>query len=288
MGSHRDHQTPASAVEARSIARRPGEAEPEYDLIAVEAPLSIVVEHGPSGAREQTTVATTMRTPGDDEALAMGWLTAEEVLRPRDVEAIRLCATGLRVRVLLREGTAPRLEGAVRRSVITSSCGICGRDLIDAIPKGSVADVATRLTTRALFAAARGLAQAQPGFRHTGGLHAAGLFHATQGSAPDAATTVDVREDVGRHNALDKLVGAQLLDGDRGRVRLRSGAIVMSSRASYELVQKTCRAGAAVLATVGAPSTLAIDAADRAGMTLVGFLRDERMNLYTRPDRIAE
>lgn len=279
MGSHRDQQTPSAAVEARAVRRRPGGAEAEYDLVAVEAPLSILVEHGPHDAREQTTVATTMRTPGDDEALAVGWLTAEDVIDTADIEAVRVCATGLRVRVVLRAGAVARLEGARRTSLITSSCGICGRDLIDAIPEGTVADAALKVAPGALLRAARALAEGQPGFRHTGGLHAAGLFDV-------AGTPLDVREDLGRHNALDKLVGGQLRS--RGRGLLRAGVIVLSSRASFELVQKTARAGTSILATVGAPSSLAIDAAERAGMTLVGFLRDERMNLYTRADRIAE
>lgn len=263
-------------VEARSVRRLGSTA--EHDLVAVEAPLSIVLEYGDPGERQQQAIATTMRTPGDDTALAMGWLLAEDIVEAAEIQSIRECSSGERVRVILRSGVLPRVEPAARYGLITSACGVCGRELLHAIEERS-ANPDMRMTAQALLRAAARLSDGQPGFRHTGGLHAA-AFSDSRGDL------LDVREDIGRHNALDKLIGGAHLGGRPDR--LASGAVLVSSRASFELVQKASRARVPILAAAGAPSTLAIDAAERAGMTLVGFLREGRMNLYTRADRIIE
>jgi FdhD protein len=252
------------------------------DLLAAEEPLGIRV------AGEALTM--TMRTPGDDLDLAAGFLVSEGIVRsPGDIRAIRLCdgtscghagheGTGNIVDVELRVGLA--VTPATRRNFMTTSaCGVCG--------KASTAELFVQKTwdlneDHAVIPAAwltsmpEQLRDAQRVFASTGGLHAAGVFGA------DGALLV-VREDVGRHNAVDKVVGWAL---QQGRLPLRGCVLLVSGRASFELVQKAVLAGFPVLAAVSAPSSLAADLAQEAGLTLVGFLRGGSMNVYTRGDRI--
>jgi FdhD protein len=234
------------------------------DVVAVEEPLEIRVD----GAA----LAVTMRTPGHDEELALGFLYGEGLIDgPREAGLTAdLAANTIEVR-----GPLVREPGA-RRFYTTSSCGVCGKGALEEVsvlsaplPPGPVID-------RALLA---GLPDglAQPGFERTGGLHATGLF-AADGAALFA------REDVGRHNAMDKVVGRALLDG---LVPLAPRILCVSGRLSFELVQKAAVAGAPILVGVGAPSSLAVSLADERGMTLCGFARRGRMNVYTHPERVA-
>jgi FdhD protein len=250
------------------------------DRLVTEEPFEIRAA-GPG--EEPVSVVVTMRTPGADMELAAGFLYTEGLLSSRDeIEQIRYC--GLEagqeqdynvVTVHLRR---PFDGGSLQRNFYaTSSCGVCGKASIDQVevrcPPVSDGFVLQRSVIRGLVEELRA---AQRVFDRTGGLHAAGLF------TPDGSLVV-AREDVGRHNAMDKLVGHELL---AGRVPATERIVLVSGRASFELVQKAAVAGIAVFCAVSAPSTLAVDAARRLGLTLVGFLRDDRFTIYTHPERL--
>jgi FdhD protein len=255
------------------------------DTLAVEEPLEIRV--GASGA-EPEPFTVTMRTPGHDVDLALGFLVAEGVLRgPADVSTARHCPDAARdadgepthnvVEVALAPGVAA--PAAARHRHVSSACGICGTETIDAVRARSVFDVAgdqVRLRPQVLAGLPDRLRAAQRVFAATGGLHAAGLF-------TPAGDLVCLREDVGRHNAVDKLVGWALAGG---RLPLAGHVLQVSGRASFELVQKAWLAGCPVLAAVSAPSSLAVSLADEAGMTLIGFSRGGSFNVYCHPDRV--
>ncbi len=256
------------------------------DLLAVEEPLEIRL--GSSGS-EPEAFTVTMRTPGHDLDLALGFLVAEGVVRsPRDVLGARHCPDAARdadgeptynvVEVVLAPGVAA--PEAARHRYVSSACGICGTETIDAVRAWSafdVADDAVRLAPEAVAALPDRLRTAQRVFASTGGLHAAGLF-------TPAGAAVCVREDVGRHNAVDKVVGWAL---GQGRLPLAGHVLQVSGRASFELVQKAWLAGCPVLAAVSAPSSLAVELAEEAGLTLVGFSRGSSFNVYSRPDRLG-
>jgi FdhD protein len=250
-----------------------------FDDLAPEEPLEIRVGGGP--------LAVTMRTPGHDFELAAGFLLAEGVVGSGDeIAAIRYCTDGAgpqeynMVDVLLRPGVEPP-AAAARRFVATSACGVCGKATIDSLRVRARHDVAadpTPVAAAVLAALPDQLRAAQPGFDRTGGLHAAGLFDATGGGL------VCAREDVGRHNAFDKVIGWAALGG---RLPLRGHVILASGRAGFELTQKALVAGIPVVAAVSAPSSLAVRLARESGMTLVGFLRGGAMNVYAGEERVV-
>ncbi|HEX6498544.1 MAG TPA: formate dehydrogenase accessory sulfurtransferase FdhD [Micromonosporaceae bacterium] len=265
-------------VDTRSgVIRRP-------DTLAAEEPLELRV--GSAGVRRPP-LAVTMRTPGDDLDLALGFLLTEGVIRDADdVVTAQLCAgseepnTYNVVDVVLAPHVPPPVTDPSRNFYTTSSCGVCGKASIDAVRTRSVfpvADDPATVSAKTLAAMPDALRVAQKTFAATGGLHAAGLF------TPDGELVV-VREDVGRHNAVDKLVGWAVR---QRRLPLRGHILLVSGRASFELTQKASMAGIPVLAAVSAPSTLAVDLADDVGLTIVGFLRGTTMNVYTRPERIT-
>ncbi len=264
--------------------RRPGGATPRADFLAAEEPLGIRV----GGAA----LAMTMRTPGDDLELAAGFLVGEAVIRsPADITDIKLCdgtacghgdhdGLGNIADVTLAAGVAIA-PGARRNFLTTSACGICGKTSIQDIcvlPQAALAGDTARFTPAVLAMLPERLRDAQRVFARTGGLHAAGLFTAD-------GELIAVREDVGRHNAVDKVVGWALLDG---RLPLAGCILLVSGRASFELVQKTVLAGIPLLAAVSAPSSLAVDLAGEAGLTLVGFLRGPSMNVYAGAHRLSD
>ena len=266
---------------SRTTARRrvlkvpvDGVAEHRADLLAVEEPLEIRVDGEP--------VTVTMRTPGDDIDLAAGFLFTEGLLRRLDaVHEIRMCDDNVAAVTFKpgQESVADRVA-ANRNFITTSACGVCGKDSIEAIRVRSAFDVASdpvRVSPAVLAGLPERLRQAQRVFSRTGGLHAAGLF------GPDGTLLV-LREDVGRHNAVDKVVGWALREG---RLPLAGCILLVSGRASFELVQKALVAGMPIVAAVSAPSSLAAELADEAGMTLVGFLRGGSMNVYTGASRIS-
>jgi FdhD protein len=251
------------------------------DLLAVEEPLEIRLG--------QTAVSVTMRTPGHDLDLALGFLFTEGIVESLDeVAAIRHLETegngrqaGNTVVIDLKPGIEMDTERLRRNFYATSSCGICGKASLAALevaPRRSLREPPRTFKSGMIHKLPEALREAQPVFERTGGLHAAAVFSA-------AGQLLGLREDVGRHNALDKLIGFAL--------RLNPGIldeslILMTSRAGFEIVQKAVMAGVPVLAAVGAPSSLAVEAARRFGITLLGFVREGRFNIYCGERRIEE
>lgn len=240
----------------------------ELDWVAVEEPLEIRVNG--------TSTAITMRTPGHDEELAAGFLFGEGIVRaPAQIAAIETAENSVDVKL-----AAPvDLDKLERHFYMSSSCGVCGKASIDAIEVSGceVNRGGPRIDFATVCSLPQKLRARQDGFERTGGLHAAALFDA-------AGELLDLREDVGRHNALDKLIGAAFL---RGALPLDRAVLLVSGRASFELVQKAAMGGIGVMAAVGAPSSLAVETALRFGMTLCGFVRDQRFNVYSGEGRIG-
>ena len=256
-------------------------AERVTDRIAEEEPLVILVTHWQKDAAVTTNLAVTMRTPGHDRELAAGLLLAEGVIRGReDLVDVRALGNEPSNEVLVELAVGVDFEAwrLARNGFVSSSCGVCGKRSREAVRQDmpAVEEDEFRVTAEVIHALPATLRSHQPGFAETGGLHAAALF--TRAGALEA-----VFEDIGRHNALDKLTGWALLNG---RVPLRDCILFMSSRGSFELVQKAAMAGAPVLATVGGPSSLAIETARELQMTLLGFVREQRFNVYAGDWRI--
>jgi FdhD protein len=250
------------------------------DQLATEEPMEIRVD---APGLEQRRVAVTMRTPGHDFELAAGFLFTEGIVSAQsDVSTVRYCDVPREeqqynvVTVDLRRPYDPEL--LQRNFYTTSSCGICGKASLDSIsvrcaPVAEGPEVAESV----IVTLPDRLREAQRVFDRTGGLHAAGLFDTS-------GTLLELREDVGRHNAVDKLVGRALLAGE---LPLSEGVLMVSGRLSFEIVQKAAVAGIPIVCAVSAPSSLAVDAGRRFGMTLVGFLRGSRFNIYTDAERIT-
>lgn len=260
--------------------RSSGEACLENDRLAVEEPLEIRVSFRRRSTLVQKSVSITMRTPGDDRELAVGFLFTEGIIHEpgwiASVEEQRERGASVLVR-LNHEVDIGRLE---RHFYTTSSCGVCGKTSIEAlgINREIVLPVGKPvLAASSILVLPELVRQRQRIFDDTGGLHAAAFFDVSRG-------LLMVREDVGRHNAVDKLIGAALLSG---QLHFEDLLLFVSGRAGYELVQKAVMAGVPVMAAVGAPSSLAVQLAREYGLTLVGFLRDARFNLYSAPGRIA-
>lgn len=254
------------------------------DLVAVEEPLEIRLGFGPAEQREQRSLAVTMRTPGHDFELAAGFLFTEGIVQSfSQIENIRYCENlGKQeennvVRVELSATVTPDFQKLQRNFYTTSSCGVCGKSSIEAVSVQCNPVKATWIVPATLIQSLPDkLRESQHVFEHTGGLHASGLFD-QQGSL------VMLREDVGRHNALDKVIGALLF---KESIPLSDYILVVSGRASFELVQKAAMAGIPVMVAVGAPSSLAVSLAQSSGITLIGFAREDRFNIYTHPNRI--
>ncbi|WP_434448950.1 formate dehydrogenase accessory sulfurtransferase FdhD [Lentzea sp. E54] len=251
------------------------------DALAAEEPLELRVNG--------KALAVTMRTPGQDVELAHGFLLSEGVIgTSEDISIARFCEgtgpDGMNtynvLDIALAEGVPPPDTGVERNFYTTSSCGVCGKAALDAVKlktRYSPALDEVRVTPEALTGFPDALRERQKVFESTGGLHAAGLF--VNGEL------LVVREDVGRHNAVDKVLGWAVL---QNLVPLRGAVLMVSGRASFELVQKAAMAGIPVLAAVSAPSSLAVELAEEQGMTLVGFLRGDSMNVYTGGERVLE
>lgn len=253
------------------------------DEVIVEEPLEIRLGFRRKGRPRQQSISITMRTPGDDFDLALGFLFGERILTEiDDVLEVVHCGDGKNenvVRVELADHVEIDLMRLQRNFYTTSSCGVCGKSSLEALEMTGYAPVESDMTIDAqTFARLPDeLLGDQSLFARTGGLHAAGLFAST-------GNLVGSREDVGRHNAMDKLVGISWKDGE---LPLSQNIVVLSGRASFELLQKAVAAGVPIVAAVGAPSSLAVDLAERFGITLAGFVRGGRFNVYTHPQRIV-
>ncbi|MDX3451414.1 formate dehydrogenase accessory sulfurtransferase FdhD [Streptomyces sp. ME02-8801-2C] len=273
-------------TERRKVIRiREGAVSARPDTLVAEEPMEIRLNGKP--------IAITMRTPGDDFALAVGFLVSEGVLAERrELQNIVYCAgatsDGSNTYNVVDVSTAPDVvlpDITLERNVYTtSSCGLCGKASLDAVrttARWAIDDGAgappVRLAPELLASLPERLRASQRVFDRTGGLHAAALF-------TEEGELLDIREDVGRHNAVDKLVGRALQNGG---LPLSRTILLVSGRASFELAQKAVMAGIPVLAAVSAPSSLAVDLAAESGLTLVGFLRGANMNVYAGEDRIA-
>lgn len=254
------------------------------DSVSVEEPLEISIEFEMNGHRIVQTVAVTMRTPGCDEELAAGFLFGEGVISKFDqIESIfKSKCNG--VIVSLKPGVTVDAELFERHSYVSSSCGVCGKKSIASVLNRCEFQIANDelLVNASIFATlSRSLRLMQSDFDTTGGIHAAALFESS-------GRLIEVREDVGRHNALDKLIGTMLL---RDKVSLHNSALnnsvlFLSGRTSFELVQKAATAGIQIVAAVGAPSSLAVQLASECGMTLIGFVREDRFNIYCGEQRV--
>ncbi|OIN61091.1 formate dehydrogenase accessory sulfurtransferase FdhD [Arsenicibacter rosenii] len=265
--------------------------EPQPDLLAIEEPLEIRLGFGPIDNRQQRSLSVTMRTPGADgpgadQELALGYLYAEGIIREAsDVVSCRHCVQdatkqGNVLRVELQPSVLIDWQLLERHTYASSSCGICGKASIDAVRASCPATMTSggfRVDAAVLQRLSDRVQAAQRAFSYTGGVHAAALFDAD-------GQVLMLREDVGRHNALDKLVGAALWNG---QVPLQEYGIFLSGRIGFELVQKAWMAGVPVLVAVGAPTSLAVEMAREAGITLIGFMRNQRFNVYTGVERVV-
>ena len=257
----------------------------DRDLLVVEEPLEIRLGIDRNGKRSEKAVSITMRTPGHDYELAVGFLFNEGIIRGRDdfeqaprTHAAENCNV---VTVRLRKGLKMDMRRLLRHFYATSSCGVCGKASLQALQLQGCPVLRKdepHIHAHTVHLLPDKLRAAQSVFERTGALHAAALFD-------EGGNLICVREDVGRHNAVDKLIGNQLM---AGRTPLGDHLLMVSGRTSFEIIQKALMAGIAVVAAVSAPSSLAVDLANRFGMTLLGFVRGESFNVYTGSQRIHE
>ena len=251
------------------------------DELVVEEPLEINVRYNSIGIPVQKCISITMRTPGNDEELGVGFLFTEGIIQKREEvsEVSAVPFAGNKVLITLSKNKQPLLQNAERNFYTTSSCGVCGKSGIDAIRTVSLyKNDADEICLQAglFYGFDDVLRKQQAVFESTGGLHASALFDLD-------GNFMMLREDVGRHNALDKVIGAAFLND---QLPLSNAILLLSGRASFELVQKAVMAGIKIIAAVGAPSSLAVQMAEETGITLIGFLRNQRFNIYSGGHRI--
>lgn len=270
-----------SKVKVRRLEVAPDQIRWISDELATEEPLELRLVAG----NEHRTIAVTLRTPGNDFELAAGFLFGEGVIQRRsEIKRIAYCVEEGQeqryniVSVELRSQALPKLPTLERHFFTTSACGLCGKASIESLSARGLSPVSgdSTVSAKVLRGLPEKLRKAQQLFDLTGGLHAAALFDLE-------GNLIALREDIGRHNAMDKLVGWALLEG---KLPLAQCIVVVSGRASFELVQKALAAGIPIFASVSAPSNLAVDLAASFGMTLAGFLRGEHFNVYAHPERI--
>jgi FdhD protein len=261
-----------SSIDSQRIIRRKRDGELEYlpDDLTIEEPLEILI-----GSK---TLATTMRTPGHDEELAAGFLVSEAIVQARDEIAQISADRDNRVIIDLKGGVKLKLNSTKRFGTISSSCGLCGKTSIDAIRQNfpAITSKEIRVNIETLLSFSEKLRNAQTDFARTGGIHAAGIF------GVDGELKI-AREDIGRHNAVDKAIGRAFLDGS---VPLDTHLLLVSGRASFEIVQKALAAGVPIVAAVSAPSGLALSFARESNQTLIGFLRPPSFNIYSHVERV--
>ena len=250
-----------------------------HDFVAVEAPLEIRLKYFKKHEWLTTAISVTMRTPGQDTDLAIGFLFTESIIKSVDqIETFKIPEENI-IEIVLKPDIKIEEESFKRNFYMTSSCGVCGKASIDSVKTENIfLPWSSHLKVKAsvIIDLKQKLVTNQSLFNSTGGIHASALFDASGNQKL-------LREDVGRHNALDKLVGAYLSSAS---LPMSDFILMVSGRASFELVQKATMAGIALMVAVGAPSSLAVELAEEQGMTLVGFLKEKRFNIYARPDRI--
>jgi FdhD protein len=260
------------------------------DVVAVESPLEIRVVFSDGQARKDRSLSITMRTPGNDNALATGFLLSEGIIENiKQISSFEACGpiaegetVSNQLRVNLAEGFRVDMSRLQRHFYTTSSCGVCGKASLDAVQAQNVhpiTDDEVTLDPKTILGMPDQLRDEQSIFATTGGLHAAGLLAPT-------GRLQKIAEDVGRHNAVDKLIGRFLIDQQQAQLKL--GVLTVSGRASFELVQKAAVAGIPVMIAVGAPSSLAIELAERFGITLIGFNSGRKFNVYAHQQRIVD
>lgn len=266
-----------AAVDIRRITNHG--TEHTHDLLAVEEPLEIQLAYFVDGHATHKRLAVTMRTPGHDAELALGFLFTEGIIKTTDQVGDITTSGENTISIHLKEDVIPSLQSADRNFYTTSSCGVCGKSSIDAIRISSAYRQAPdRITagTSVLYSLFQSLREEQDIFDRTGGLHASALFDQN-------ANLIILREDVGRHNALDKVIGASLRERE---LPWSDTILLLSGRASFELIQKASMAGIRMVASFGAPSSLAVKLAEEFDMTLIGFLRETQFNIYAGPERV--
>jgi FdhD protein len=261
-----------SSIGPGRIIRRKNDGSLEYlrDDLTIEEPLEIQIDG--------KTLATTMRTPGHDAELAAGFLLSEALVRDRRAIAEISADGDNRVIVELARGVKLELSSAQRFGTISSSCGLCGKTSIDAIRQSfpAIESANVRIEIETLLSLPEKLRKAQSDFSRTGGIHAAGIFDLN-------GDLKILREDIGRHNAVDKVIGRAFLDK---LLPLGRHVLLVSGRASFEIVQKAIAAGVPIVVAVSAPSTLAVDFARESNQTLIGFLRPPSFNIYAHIERV--
>lgn len=256
------------------------------DVVAVEEPLEIQLETGPNKSREVSPLSVTMRTPGDDEELAIGFLFTEGIIfSPSDLATPRsFHKSENSIIIRLSEGFDADVRKLKRNFYTTSSCGVCGKESIEAIHqvcKITNDRIPFQLELKTISQLPKLLYEVQETFVSTGGIHATALFDVN-------GKLVSFREDVGRHNALDKLIGAEILKSTASEFHMGEHILLLSGRASFELIQKAAMAGVKVVCAIGAPSSLAVETAQAFDMTLIGFLKNESCNVYCGGQRIVK
>jgi FdhD protein len=255
-----------------------GEFKIATDMLSVEEPLLIRLVSG-DGNLDPVDLSVTMRTPGNDKDLAIGFLFTEGTIRDKN-DIVQVFELDGEVRLQIRNFDQLDLKKLERHFYTTSSCGVCGKASIDAVKLACPIVVPSKnwtISHEILRSLPEKLRKSQNSFDFSGGIHASGLFD-LQGNL------IDLSEDVGRHNALDKLIGRAF---QRGMVPLFNSVLLLSGRASFELVQKASMAGVRMICAIGAPSSLAVELAEEYHITLVGFLRENRFNIYTSVERVG-
>ena len=261
-----------TSIDSQKIIRRKSGGELEYlpDDLTIEEPLEICVRG--------TVIATTMRTPGHDEELAAGFFVSEAMVNNRSQIGNISVQAENRVGVDIAKHVKLKLNSTQRFGIISSSCGLCGKSSIEAIRQSfsAIEPANVRIDINTLLSLPLKLRNEQSGFARTGGIHAAGIFDVS-------GKCHVVREDVGRHNAVDKVIGRAFLDG---QLPLRRHVLLVSGRTSFEIVQKALAAGIPIIAAVSAPSSLAVSFARESNQTLIGFLRPPTFNIYSHIERV--
>ena len=258
------------------------------DSIAIEEPLEIRIGYGTASNRQRKPIAVTMRTPGQDFELALGFLYTEGVIFSKnDVKSIRFVAENV-VLIDLNENVVFDLDALNRNFYTTSSCGVCGKASLDAVSTTArflLQKGFPKVSKNLLSGLPEKLLAVQQSFNETGGVHASALFNlnVTASGARQSGEALKMYEDVGRHNALDKLIGWAF---QQDILPLKNHILLVSGRASFELIQKASMAGISIVAAVGAPSSLAVELAEENGMTLIGFLKKDTFNVYTGFERV--